>query len=355
MTTQESPLPSYSHPAKNTIRDHWTQFVVHGLDAKRLRHIRIWFLPGPDTLELPAYQGMGIPTEHLQGFEWQKTRALRIRERCPCLPLYAGSLQKALAERPGVILTSPDWAHLDFDGSAFSFDNEVTEVVRRMNLDISPCLGVSSIATRDPARILRSMNELSLWKGLFPHSLDQGIDLLRAGNERLGLVLQEPSATYAICRELAWLFHILYAFGSRSYGPNDARAAETFRHDISHLRTRVHQELDSKTKSILRTPAVIPMAAVEDIRSVFMKRKVPIRLENWSRFACQSHPWRKWRWAWHFRFAYSSTSVPLLAWAQRMLFQHPPLHVVDFTGAVVGDRKKGVCRLCSTSTEKDSP
>lgn len=339
----------YDYEAKGTVRGHWVPFAAEKVSPRLLPKLSVWFLPGPKVLELPAYRAVGIEPQQLLGFEWLPERARKIKKRVPGLPVVGTSL-RAFLEDPAHAKEAPDWAHLDFDGSALSFEFEVREVVRRLRLDRASRLGVSSLGMRDRRALVESIKTLSLWAALTPDFFDSGLDLLRRGNERAGLVLEEPAMTYMLCRELAVSLLIMRAWGERCYGEDDARAAHHFRTSFEEVMRRTDQAVRGRVFEVLGKPAPIPMTVIDGLRELVWSRRVPVGLGDRLRFAYHSSH-EKWRWTWYYRFASSQKLVSLGEWAETFFLRYPPLHVVDFTGVVISDRRNGVCMHCSKERE----
>ncbi|MBI4280968.1 hypothetical protein HY628_02110 [Candidatus Uhrbacteria bacterium] len=348
----ESASESYRSPAKTTVRDHWVPFVTAGLLPESLNQLRVWFLPGPEALEVPKYRNAGLRLEQLLGFEWLPGHLEVIRKRQPELPVIGGALERFLRD-PRFKKVFPDWAYLDFDGSAHTFEFEVGETIRRMRFSLAPRFGLTSQASRDRPALVEGIKTMSLWVSLAPHAFEAGIDRLRQGNEEMGLILDEPAMTYALCRELAVSLLLIRSFGERSWGPDDAVQATAFAGALRQVDQALAGQVGQGIERRLGAPAPLPMAVIHDLRTIFEARRVPVRLKDRLRFAYHnSH--NRWRWTWYFRFEETVLPVSLAEWIDLLLLEHPALHVVDFTGAIIGNRTEGVCPWCfSPRQEKE--
>lgn len=334
----------YNTPAKGTVRRHWVPFASDGVTSASLKNMLVWFLPGVEALEVAQYLERGIPLANLLGFEWLPDRAAVIRAAHPLLTVYGVSLHKFLAD-PRSRDDWCDWANLDFDGSALTFSSDIANVVARMRMTHATRLAISSLAQRDRARLPEALSAFSFWQAINPLLLDVGTDLLRTGNAQMGLVLPEPAATYMIARELAVMLAVLYSFGARDYGARDDGTATAFKAAWDELRNAVAKKVHEEVRAGLNQPRAIPLANMHDHSQILRERTIPVRLVERLRFAYQS-PFKKWRLVWYFAFEESARPVSLAEWATNLLTLHPPLHVVDETGAVIGDRARGLCRFC---------
>lgn len=334
----------YNTPAKAVVRNHWVPFARDGVTADALKDMRVWFLPGVLALEAPQYLACGIPLANVRGFEWMPDRAAMIRKVHPLLRMYNGSVHNFLRD-PLYRKARCDWVNLDFDGSALTFASDISEVVARMRLTRAPRLAISSLAQRDNARLPEALAALSFWQAINPWFLDVGTDLLRISNRDRGLVLGEPAATYMIARELAVSLSVLYSFGARQYGSRDRRDALRFQTAWHTLHTAVNDTVLAAIRAGLNQVRAVPLANMRDHSAVLRERTVPVRLVERLRFAYQS-PFKKWRMVWYVAVEESARPVSLAEWAVTLLMLHPPLHVVDVTGAVMGDRARGLCRFC---------
>lgn len=333
----------YDYAAKSIIRDHWVPFAAQGLAPEVIKKLRVWFLPGPEALEAPHYRRAKLRLEQLLGFEWSRDRAEVIRRSFPSLPLEIRALRSFLEDREHEALV-PDWANLDFDGSVMTFDFEIRETLRRLRLEQAPALGLSSLGLRDRAALIECIKALSFWAAILPERFDTGLDLLRRGNERSGLVASEPVPTYMLCRELAASLLLVRSFGERSYGRDDEERARQFAAAWEIADQSLDQHIRQEIERGLNEPKPLPVLAVRGLRELVANRMIPVGLTDRLRFVYQSLE-HKWRWTWYYRFR-EQEPVSLLSWAEKFFLEHPPLHHIDFTGAVVGARRTGVCQFC---------
>lgn len=333
----------YDYLAKNAVRSHWVSFAARGVSPSMLKQLSVWFLPGHQALEVSAYEEAGISRKQLVGFEYYDDRASQIRKRYPGLRLTAQSFAEALADS-NLDLPNPDWANLDFDGSILSFTPETSEVVRRLRLSHAPRLAISSLGSRDRLALIESVKTLSLWAAINPRLFETCFDLLRTSNEHQGLILEEPGATYMLCRELAASLVVMRSFGERAYGDADRRSAHAFAERFAEYEQTVTREVEEKILSRLGQPTALPLASLYGFGDFIAARKIPVSLDDRLRFAYRSTS-DKWRWTWYYRIR-AGESISLAEWVRQLFYHHPPLHVVDFTGAVVGNRSGGVCPLC---------
>lgn len=334
----------YNTPAKGVVRGHWMPFASDRISQPTLENVRVWFLPGVEALEVAQYLSRGIRLANLRGFEWRQDRAAVIHAAHPLLTVYDGSIHRFLAD-PREKDAWCDFANLDFDGSALTFSDDIAGVVARMRYTNAPRLAISSLVQRDHIRLQEALTALSFWQATNPLLLDVGVDLLRAGNKEMGLVLQEPATTYMIARELAVLLTVLYSFGARDYGSRDDGTAGAFMAAWHELKAAVNEAVLGAVRAGLNQVRAVPLANMRDHSRILRTRTIPVRLVEQLRFCYQS-PFKKWRMVWYFAFEKSTRPVSLAEWAVNLLTHHPPLHVVDETGAVIGDRARGLCRFC---------
>lgn len=333
----------YDHPAKNTVRNHWVPFASNEVSPALLKQLSVWFLPGPTALEVPFYKRTGLTERQLVGFEYYSDRIKQIRKNNPGLYLIPRSLDDALSDDPPGF-PDPDWANLDFDGSAVSFSKEINQVIGRLRIDRAPRLAISSLGSRDRTALVENMKTFSFWTAASPRLSQVYFDILRTGNEQQGLILNEPGATYMLCRELATSLLVLRAFGERVYGDHDRVAAHEFAKRFAAYEKVVNTELETKIHKRLGQPVALPLTSLVGFNDLLATRKIPISLVERLRFVYRSAK-EKWRWTWYYRFS-NKEPVFLSSWVNQLFHHHPPLHVVDFTGVVVGNRFSGVCPWC---------
>ncbi len=334
----------YDYPAKNTIRTHWVPFASAEVPPAELHNLRVWFFPGPAALEVASYRAVGMRVKQLVGFEWDANRARSVKNEVPSLALVPTSLAAFLAN-PALVGNAPDWANLDYDGAFMTFASDIRGVVGRLALDRAPRLGISSLSTRDTDALVESVKALSVWSAILPGRLETGIDLLRRGNERAGLVSKEPMPTYMLCRELALSLLLVRAFGERQYGSDDADASRTFIQAWERIDAEVDSAVRTETRAHIGTPRALIIAACASLEEIVRNRLIPVQCIRRVRFAYQSLE-HKWRWTWYFAFEKTAVPISLARFAEDLLVSHPLLHHIDFTGSVVGARRQGVCPHC---------
>lgn len=339
---------TYDYPAKGTVRRHWIPFAIEQVPAKLRPLLEVWFLPGHEGLEIPEYVARNISMQQLLGFEWNGQRARILREKYPKLRLEVRPLASFLHDETSEIAPHPDWAHLDFDGSAHTFAREIRTVVSRMRFDRAPRLALSSPANRDRTALIRCIETLSAWNAIIPHRFNFGLDLLRECNDDSGLVLDEPSASYTICRELAVSLNLIRSIGERVWYRGDEDSAHGFEREFKVFDQSITHALRGRVEAQLGRPLALPIAHVDPLPEFFAKRLVPVRLTDRLRFMYRS-PNDHRRCSWYFRFEKQPTPVSLATWVENLFLTHPPLHVVDFMGEVIGNRRRGVCPHCNGS------
>lgn len=334
---------NYDFPAKRTVRNHWASFAAAGIAPEARSKLIAWFFPGPPALEVSEYLRVGLKMNQLVGFEWNAARAALIRREVPRLLLVDSALRTFL-ENSKLARSAPDWANLDFDGSALTFAFEVREVLRRLRLDHAPRLGISSLGDRDGFVLPDAVCALSMWSSADTKRFATAIDLRRRSNERAGLIAPEPVATYMLARELAVFMLVVQGLGERVYHDGDADAAQKFVNGYHDLARAIENAIGSDIRKKLARGVSVPIMTPGSYRFLFAERRIPVRLAEVLRFIYQSEG--RWRWTWYFRFAASSEPVPLSLWIDKLLFSESLLHVIDFTGAVIGRRAHGACPWC---------
>lgn len=333
----------YDYPAKNVVRSHWVPFAADNVLSSVLNEVHVWFFPGPQALEVAGYRQVGMQISQLVGFEWDAARAAAVRSEVPSLAIVPTSLKEFLANT-ALRQAAPDWANLDFDGTFQTFASDIRGVVDRLALSRAPRLGLSSLSTRDTSALIECVKALSLWSAILGDRFELGVDLLRRGNLRAGIVSKEPMPTYMICRELAALLLIMRSFGERAYGSRDAMPAVAFREAWERVDAEVDAVIRDEMSTGVNVIRPLPLASCGDLGSLIRDRVIPVRPTRRFRFAYQS-PEHKWRWTWYFAFE-KTAPLSLAEWAQAFVVEHPVLHHIDFTGGVVGARRFGVCPHC---------
>lgn len=332
---------SYRSPAKAFVRRHLVPFF--SASGSNGVPPAVWFFPGPEEAETEAYLAHGIPIHALLGFEWDPQIAQRIREQSPDLPLRAQALGECLV--PPYRGPVCDWANLDFDGAAVTFREEINALVAHaLRVDRAPRLALTSFASRDHTVLAESIVAMSAMRAIAPSSFTLGVDLLTAGNERLGLAVEDAVMPTVIAREFAVALLLIRAFGGRAYGAGDRRAAGAFRRAFDRAYEALRHILRDPIARYLDHRGAMPFAPAPELAAIVAARTIPLWIPEWLRFAYRTTN-DHWMWSWYFRFdALHGRSVSLRAWTEKLLVMAPPLHLVDHVGRLL--RAETVCPWC---------
>lgn len=343
----------YDYPAKRAVRAHLVPFFTARTAPSAAERASVWFFPGSHHAEIDGYRGIGIPVGQLRAFEWNGSVARAISAHAPGLPLYRGALGSFLRD-PRHRTEHCDLANLDFDGSALTFREEISDVVARMRTDELPRLAVTSFASRDHTVLIESTIAASALRAIAPSQFRLGADLAVVGNEHMGLAMRDRQSWLATAREFAVYGIILRAFGGRSYGPHDDAAAAAFRTAFDTAYAAFQASVRPRAVEALATARGLPIVESLALQRAVAARSIPLWFEDSLRFAYRTMS-KRWMWTWMFRFAPTNgRPVGLLEWAERLLTMAPPLHVVSHTGYPVRGASTGVCTWCPREIDADA-
>jgi hypothetical protein len=338
---------SYDTHAKRVIRAHLVPFWTDGVTQEVLHQVGAWFFAGPHSDEYKTYLAHGIMPEQLLSFEWHPGVATMIRAHHPELPLASTALGAFLED------TSPatgycDWANLDFDGTAWSFRQEIIEVINRLRIDIAPRLAVTSFASRDPDALQGGVLSAAMLHAMDPEAFVRGADGQLVENARSGLSMDAHTLWHTFARESVVTLMVLRAVGGRSYPGEDAQTASVFATMLDKTLADFSESLDDDVRRCV-AGGTQPLPMHSELADAVARRFVPLAIDRWLRFAYQTENGR-WIWTWMFRFGRTSSDRPssMLSWLRTLMASPPPLHVIDHTGRPVRGAKQQVCAWCPT-------
>lgn len=339
----------YDYPAKNTVRAHIVPFSFAGIAPDDRARVRIWCMPSAHLGEINAYRQRGFSDAQLQAFEWSPEVATELASLAPDLPLYRGPLGAFLCD-PTHRNLHCDAANLDFDGSLFTFQEEICAVIARMRMDVVPCLQLTSFSSRDRAPLAESIRYAMVIRSMLPAAFSTGQDILRDGNESSGLHTDNGPAWHVVLREIGLYLLLARAFGGRSYGRDDTRAAATFRERFDATLGVIRRKL--RPQKLIQDVQEYPNIDVTSLRDCFARRTIPCVVPEWLRFTYYTpHRCRMMTWMFRFRAA-PNDRIPVLEWVEQLLRGVPPLHVIDHNGAVMGTNDS-ICRWCPESARHE--